>query len=316
MATALILILQRAAYSLGTLALVSVIIFAAVEVLPGDIPSRILGREAPLASREQLRKELKLDRPAVERYASWAVGVLQGNLGLSLTTRKPVTDMVLPRLGHTLALAGLALVFYLPLSIAPAVVQAFYQNSIADRAISTLTVLVLSTPEFLLATLLLFGFAVVLPIFPPLSQVTAATDGADFVYMITLPAISLAILLSVYGTRLLRESLIELLESDYIRMAELKGLTRRRIVLRHALPNALIPWLNATAINFAFMIGGVVVVERVFVFPGFGSLLVDALQLRDIPVIEASVLVAAAIFIFVNLLADIGAILLNPKLRS
>lgn len=310
------LILQRLVYSLGTLALVSVVIFAAVEVLPGDIPSRLLGREAPLAAREQLRIELGLDRPAVERYATWAGNALRGDFGVSLSLRKPVAEIVYPRLGNTLALAGLALLFYIPLSIAPALVQAFRPNGIADRTISTLTVLVLSTPEFLLATLLLFGFAVVYPIFPPLAQVSAASGPLDFIYMITLPAITLAILLAAYGTRLLRESLVELLDSDFIRMAELKGMTRRRIVLRHALPNALIPWLNATAINIAFMIGGVVVVERVFLFPGFGSLLVDALQLRDIPLVEASVLVAAALFIVVNLAADIGAILLNPRLRS
>jgi peptide/nickel transport system permease protein len=316
MNSVLLLIAQRLAYSLGTLALVSVIIFAAVEVLPGDIPSRILGREAPAAAREQLRLELKLDRPAVERYATWAAGAVVGDFGTSLSTRRPVADVVFPRLANTLALAGLAMLIYIPLSIIPALVQAFYPNRLPDRTISTLTVLVLSTPEFLLATLLLFGFAVVFPIFPPLSQVAAAGSAVEYLYMIFLPAVSLAILLAVYGTRLLRESLIELLESDFIRMAELKGLSRRRVVLRHALPNALIPWLNATAINFAFMIGGVVVVERVFVFPGFGSLLVDALQLRDVPLIEASVLIAALIFIAVNLIADIGAILLNPKLRT
>jgi peptide/nickel transport system permease protein len=309
-------ILRRLVYSLGTLALVSIIIFAAVEVLPGDIPSRILGREAPLEAREKLRVELGLDRPVVERYATWAGNALRGNFGVSLTAHKPVSEIVFLRIGNTLALAGLALVFYVPLSIAPALVQAFRPNGVADRTISTLTVLVLSTPEFLLATLLLFGAAVAYPIFPPLAQVSAASGPLEFIYMITLPAITLAILLAAYGTRLLRENLIELLDSDFIRMAELKGLTRRRIVLRHALPNALIPWLNATALNIAFMIGGVVVVERVFLFPGFGSLLVDALQLRDIPLVEASVLLAAALFIIANLAADIGAILLNPRLRS
>ncbi|WP_137387868.1 ABC transporter permease [Rhodoligotrophos defluvii] len=316
MNAALTLILHRLVYSLGTLALVSVIIFAAVEVLPGDIPSRILGREAPLEAREKLRVELGLNRPAVERYFDWAAGALRGDFGTSISARRPVADMVWARLSNTLALAGLALLIYIPLSIIPALVQALYANKLPDRIISTLTVLVLSTPEFLLATLLLFGLAVALPLFPPLAQVSAATGPLDFIRIITLPALSLAILLAVYGTRLLRESLIELLDSDFIRMAELKGLPRRRIILRHALPNALIPWLNATAINFAFMIGGVVVVERVFIFPGFGSLLVDALQLRDIPLIEASVLIAAFIFIAVNLLADIGAILLNPKLRT
>lgn len=310
------LVVQRITYSLGTLALVSVIIFAAVEVLPGDVAARILGRESSLQAREKLRVELGLDRPVVERYLTWAGGALTGDLGMSLTARKPVAGIVFGRLANTLALAGFALLLYIPLSILPALVQAFRPDGLADRTISTLTILVLSTPEFLFSTLLLFGLAVVFPVFPPLSQVSGAANALQYLHMITLPAVSLALLLAVSGTRLLRESLVELMDSDFVRMAELKGLSRRRIVLRHALPNALIPWLNATAINFAFMIGGVVVVERVFVFPGFGSLLVDALQLRDVPLIEASVLVAAAIFIAVNLVADVGAILLNPKLRS
>lgn len=316
MNTALSLIIQRLIYSIGTLALVSVIIFAAVEVLPGDVAGRILGRESSPEARAQLRTELGLDRPLVERYLTWAGGAVTGDFGKSLSARKPVAEVVSTRLGNTLALAAFAMLLYVPLSIIPALVQAFYPNRLPDRAISTLTILILSTPEFLLSTLILFGLAVVYPIFPPLSQVSGAANVWQFLYMITLPALSLAILLAVSGTRLLRESMIDLLDSDFIRMAELKGMSRRRIVLRHALPNALIPWLNATAINFAFMIGGVVVVERVFVFPGFGSLLVDAMQTRDIPLIEASVLIAAFIFIAVNLIADIGAVLLNPKLRT
>jgi len=316
MNSVLTLILQRIFYSLGTLVLVSIIIFAAVEVLPGDVAARILGRESTEASRIQLRTELGLDRPVVERYVTWAAGAMQGDFGTSLSARKPVAEIVSTRLANTLALAAFAMLLYIPLSIIPALIQATYPNRLPDRFVSTLTILILSTPEFLLSTLLLFGLAVVFPIFPPLSQVSGAATLGQYIYMITLPAVSLAILLAVSGTRLLRESLIELLESDFIRMAELKGMSRRRIVLRHALPNALIPWLNATAINFAFMIGGVVVVERVFVFPGFGSLLVDAMQLRDIPLIEASVLIAAFIFITVNLIADVGAVLLNPKLRS
>ncbi len=316
MNTILSLVIQRIVYSLGTLTLVSVIIFAAVEVLPGDVAARILGRESTLEARQKLRVELGLDRPVVERYFTWAGGALTGDLGTSLTAKKPVDEIVFGRLANTLSLAGFALLLYIPLSILPALVQAFRPDGFADRAISTLTILILSTPEFLFSTLLLFGLAVAFPIFPPLSQVSAATNALQYLHMITLPAVSLALLLAVSGTRLLRESLVELMDSDFVRMAELKGLSRRRIVMRHALPNALIPWLNATAINFAFMIGGVVVVERVFVFPGFGSLLVDALQLRDVPLIEASVLAAAAVFIAVNLIADIGAILLNPKLRS
>jgi peptide/nickel transport system permease protein len=226
-----------------------------------------------------------------------------------------VADTLGPRLGNTLALAGLALMFYVPLSIVPALLQARRPDSGMDRGLSALTVLILSTPEFVFATVLLFALAVWVPLFPPIVQVTSEMTWGAWLHALALPALTLAILLATYGTRLLRESLIEIMRSDYVRLAEFKGLSERRILFRHVLPNALIPWFNATALNVAFMIGGVVVVEKVFGFPGFGSMLVDALQLRDLPVISAGVLIAAALFIAVNLLADIGAMVVNPRLR-
>jgi peptide/nickel transport system permease protein len=310
------LVATRVLSSALTLFLVSVIVFAAVEVLPGDVASRILGREAPEAAKERLRDELNLNAPVLERYADWAGGTLHGDFGTSISARKPVDEVLVPRLVNTLALAGLAFLIYVPLSILPAILQSQRPDGRLDRLISGLTILILSTPEFLLATLLLFAFAVVLPVFPPMAQVQTATDPMGFLWMILLPAIALALLMATYGVRLLRESLIELMQSDFVRMARLKGLSPRRVLWRHALPNAVVPWLNATALNMAFMIGGVVVVERVFAFPGFGSILVDALQLRDLPLIEAGVLIAAALFIALNLLADLLSMALNPRLRA
>jgi peptide/nickel transport system permease protein len=310
------LVATRILSSVLTLFLVSAIIFAAVEVLPGDVASRILGREAPEAAKQRLREELNLHAPVLERYADWAGGALRGDFGTSISARQPVDDVLWPRLANTLALAGLAFLFYVPLSILPAILQSRRPDGRLDRLISGLTILILSMPEFLLATLLLFAFAVALPVFPPMAQVQTAADPIEFIWMILLPAIALALLMATYGVRLLRESLIELMGSDFVRMARLKGLSPRRVLWRHALPNAVVPWLNATALNVAFMIGGVVVVERVFAFPGFGSILVDALQLRDLPLIEAGVLVAAALFILLNLLADLVAMVLNPRLRG
>jgi peptide/nickel transport system permease protein len=157
---------------------------------------------------------------------------------------------------------------------------------------------------------------VTVPLLPAISLVDQSSTALEYFRAMTLPAITLAIVMAVYAVRMLRDNLIEVLGSDYVRMAELKGLSRRRVLLRHALPNALVPTLNITALNLAYLIGGVVVVEKVFSYPGFGSLLVDSLQLRDIPVIEATVLIAAAVYIAANLLADVGAILLNPRLRG
>jgi peptide/nickel transport system permease protein len=174
----------------------------------------------------------------------------------------------------------------------------------------------LSLPDFLLATILLLTFVVMIPLLPAISLVDQTSSAWEYFRAMTLPALTLAIVMAVYAVRMLRDNLIEVLDSDYIRMAELKGLSRRRVLLRHALPNALVPTLNVTALNLAYLVGGVVVVEKVFSYPGFGSLLVDSLQLRDLPVIEATVMIAAFVYVAANLIADVAAILLNPRLRT
>lgn len=310
------LILSRLLASVLTLILVSVVVFTAVQGLPGDAAARILGREASDEAKGRLRAELNLDGPLVERYLHWSGEALRGEFGTSFASRQPVAGYLGPRLANTLALSALALLFYIPFSILPAIAQARRPDSLLDRSITVTTVVILSAPEFLSATLMLFAFAVIWPLFPPVVQLTDGMGWPAYVHALLLPALTLGLLLATYGVRLLRESLLEIYRSDFVRMAEFKGLTDRRILWRHVLPNALIPWMNATALNIAFMIGGVVVVEKVFAFPGFGSALVDALQLRDLPVITAGVMVAAAIFILVNLLADIGALVANPRLRS
>jgi peptide/nickel transport system permease protein len=174
----------------------------------------------------------------------------------------------------------------------------------------------LSMPDFLLATILLFTFVVLVPILPAISLVDHSSSALDYLRAMTLPALTLAIVMAVYAVRMLRDNLIEVLDSDYVRMAELKGLSAKRVLLRHALPNALVPTLNVTALNLAYLVGGVVVVEKVFSYPGFGSLLVDSLQLRDLPVIETTVMIAALVYVGANLIADIAAVLLNPRLRT
>lgn len=310
------LILTRILGSFLTLALVSVVIFVSVQGLPGDAATRILGREAPEAAKERLRDEMNLDAPLWERYGDWVGGVLRGDLGTSFAVKKPVADHLGPRLANTLSMAALALLIYLPLSIVPAILQARNPDGRLDGALSATTILINSTPEFLFATIMLFGLAVWVPWFPPIVQLSSEMSWGAWLHALFLPALTLAVLMATYGTRLLRESLIEILHSDHVRLSELRGLSETRILFRHVLPNALIPWMNATALNIAFLIGGVVVVEKVFGFAGFGSMLVDSLQLRDLPVITAGVMVAAGLFILVNLLADLGAILVNPRLRG
>lgn len=309
------LVFQRLLTSALTLLLVSVIIFAVVELLPGDVATRILGRDATPETVALFRERMNLDAPPVERFGVWLGNILSGNFGHALTSGRPISEILAPRIRNTLILAALALLLYLPLSLVPAVVQALYRDRPVDQLLSVLNLIAVSLPDFLLGTLLLIVFAVTMPIFPVMSLVDETSSIAEYLRACALPAATLAIVMAAYAVRMLRDNLIEILDADFIRMAELKGLSRTKVLVRHALPNALVPTLNVTALNLAYVIGGVVIVERVFSYPGFGSLTVDALTLRDVPLIEATVLIAAAVYIVANLLADIGAMLLNPRLR-
>jgi peptide/nickel transport system permease protein len=306
----------RVLISLLTLLIVSALIFWILEVLPGDVASRILGRDATPETLALLRAQLHLGDPALTRYLRWLGGMATGDFGTALTSSRPIVTILEPRIFNTVLLAGYAFLIYLPLALVPALIQAVRRDRPADHALSAVTLVLLSMPDFLIATLLLVTFVVAVPLLPAISLVDQSSTALEYFRAMTLPAITLAVVMAVYAVRMLRDNLIEVLGSDYVRMAELKGLSRRKVLLRHALPNALVPTLNVTALNLAYLIGGVVVVEKVFSYPGFGSLLVDSLQLRDLPLIEATVLIAAAVYIAANLLADIGAILLNPRLRA
>lgn len=310
------LVIRRALMSVVTLLLVSLIIFSMLEILPGDVASRILGRDATPETLAQLRIELGLDRSAPERYLAWLGGLVTGDLGKSLVSSRPVTEILGPRIFNTVLLSAYAFLIYLPLTVFPAILQALHRDRSVDHGFSVITLVLLSVPDFLLATILLLAFVVMLPVLPAISLVDHTSTAWEYFRAMTLPALTLAIVMAVYAVRMLRDNLIEVLDSDYIRMAELKGLSRRRVLLRHALPNALVPTLNVTALNLAYLVGGVVVVEKVFSYPGFGSLLVDSLQLRDLPVVEATVMIASLVYVAANLIADVAAILLNPRLRT
>jgi peptide/nickel transport system permease protein len=310
------LIAGRVLSSVVTLLLVSLLIFSVLEILPGDVATRVLGRDATPESVATLRERLNLNDPAYLRYLTWLGNLAQGDFGVSLISGRRVVDILGPRIFNTLLLSLYAFLLYIPLATLPALIQAVKRDRALDHALSVVTLVLLSIPDFLLATMLMIAFVVMTPLFPAISLVDQSSSAGEYLYAMTLPAVTLAIVMAVYAVRMLRDNLIEVLDSDYIRMAELKGVPNRRVVWRHALPNALVPTLNVTALNLAYLIGGVVIVERVFSYPGFGSLLVDALQLRDLPLIEATVMIAAAVYIAANLIADIGAILLNPRLRT
>jgi peptide/nickel transport system permease protein len=311
-----LLVMRRTLLSAVTLLLVSLIVFSVLEILPGDVATRILGRDATPEALDLLRSELGLDRPAAVRYLDWLGGLMTGDLGRSLVSSRPLSEILAPRIFNTVMLSLYAFVLYLPLTVIPAVIQAMTRDRAPDHAFSVVTLVLLSMPDFLLATILLLAFVLWVPVLPAMSLVDATSGFAEYMRAMTLPAVTLAIVMAVYAVRMLRDNLIEVLDSDYVRMAELKGLSRARVLLRHALPNALVPTLNVTALNLAYLVGGVVVVEKVFSYPGFGTLLVDSLQLRDLPVIEATVMIAALVYVAANLVADVAAILLNPRLRT
>ncbi len=306
----------RILLSILTLLLVSIIIFVIIEVLPGDVASRILGRDATPEALALLREKLHLNDPAIMRYIRWLAGVVQGDFGNALTSSRPIADIIAPRLFNTVLLSIYAFLIYIPLALIPALIQAAWRDEQTDHVISVINLVFLSIPDFLLGTLLLVAFSVAIPIFPAVSMLDENSSALQYLRAMTLPAVTLAIAMAIAAVRMLRDNLIEVLDSEYVRMAELKGLPPRSVLLRHALPNALVPTLNVTAINLGYLIGGVVIVEKVFSYPGFGRLLVDSLQLRDVPLIEATVVIAAAVYVGANLLADLGALLLNPRLRA
>lgn len=309
-------IFTRIFLSIFTIFLVSITIFVALDVLPGDVATRALGR---FATEEQLaiyRNKMNLDSPVHVRFMIWAGNAAQGDFGYSLMSERPVTDIIAPKLRNTLILALYAFVLHIPLTLILAILSATKRDTLTDYTISVATLVGLSIPEFLLATLLLLSFAVKIPIFPAMSVLENVKTYGDQLRALALPTLTLAIVVSVYSVRMLRENLIEILSSDYIKVASLKGLTTWQVAWRHAVPNALQPTLNTTALNSAYLMGGVVVVERVFAYPGMGSQLINGIQLLDIPVVEAIVLIVATVYILANLVADLAGILLTPRLRT
>ncbi len=310
------MIASRLALAVVTLLAVSAIIFVTTEVLPGDIAARVLGREATATAKAAFRARLHLDRPVYERYWIWLEGALHADFGKALTNDRAVIDVVAPRLRNTLIVGAFAFILYIPVTIGAATSAAVFRGRPIDAVVSVFTLVGLSMPEFVSGTILLLLFAVALPVFPVMSIINEAKTPLETLRVLALPATTLMIIMSVYAIRMLRDNLIEVLDSEYVRMATLKGLRPYKVIFKHALPNAVVPALNVTALNLAYLIGGVVIVERVFAYPGLGSLLVDSILLRDVPVIEAIVLLVSAIYILANLCADIMAIILNPRLRT
>ena len=310
------LILKRIFSALITLLIVSALIYGFLEMLPGDVATRMLGRTATPETLANLREQLGLNEPALKRYFLWLYNIFQGDFGTALTSKRPIAEILAPKIFNTLILSGCAFILYLPLSFITALLQAYYKNKNIDISLSIITLIILSLPDFIIGTIMIIVFVVVFPIFPAISLVGEYSDLSEWFMALVMPSITLALVMSVYAVRMLRDNLIEVLDSEYIFMAKLKGLSKSAVLIKHALPNAIIPTLNVTALNLGFLIGGVVIVEKIFTFPGFGNLLIDSIKFRDLPLVEATILIAAAFYIFANLLTDILSIIFNPKLRK
>lgn len=307
---------ERLALGLVTLIVVSALIFVGVELLPGDLAQQILGQSATPETVAAFRRELGLDQPAVYRYLHWLAGVAHGEFGNSLANGRPISDLLAVRLKNTLFLASFAAAISVPTALFLGILAALYRNSIFDRLCNVIALTWVSLPEFFVAYVLVLFLAVRVALFPAISSIDAEMSLAEMLYRSSLPALTLMLVVIAHMMRMTRAAIINVLASPYVEMARLKGLSRMRVVLFHALPNALAPIINVVALNLAYLVVGVVVVEVVFVYPGLGQLLVDAVTNRDVMVVQSVGLIFAAAYILLNLLADILSIVTNPRLMN
>ena len=297
------------------MAIVSVLIFGVVQILPGDVAVMILGTSATPADLATLRVKLGLNRPAPLRYLDWVGGTLGGDWGISLLYQMPVRPLVLERLERSAVLAGLALVVAVPLAVGLGVISALRRNGLVDQTVGLVTLVAVSLPEFIIGTALILVLAFRFALLPPASLIDPGTSLWRAAPRLVLPTLTLVLALLAHMTRMTRASMLEVLEQPYVRAARLRGLRPRRVIWRHALRNALLSTVGIIAINVGYLIGGIVVVETVFAYPGLGRLMVDAVNHRDVPVIQMAALVIALAYALANLAADLAYAYLDPKIR-
>ena len=309
------LVAQRVALSLLLLLAASALIFAGTQILPGDVAQSILGQSATPEALANLRRDLGLNDPPATRYFNWLWGALQGDLGTALTNGRDIAESIGQRLSNTLFLAFWAAVVSVPLAIGLGLLAVRYRNRWPDKLISGVTLASISIPEFLIGYVLMFYISVKLQWFPSVSTVYPSMGFWEKLNVIALPVAVLTLVVLAHMMRMTRAAILNVMQSAYIETAELKGLTGLQIIWRHAFPNAVAPIVNVVMLNLAYLVVGVVVVEVVFVYPGMGQFLVDHVSKRDVPVVQACGLIFAAVYIGLNLIADLVSILSNPRLR-
>ncbi|ESZ03937.1 ABC transporter permease [Mesorhizobium sp. M1060] len=309
------LVAQRVALGIVLLLAVSVLIFAGTQILPGDVAQAILGQSATPESLANLREQLGLNQPAYIRYFHWLGGVLTGDLGTAMSSGQDIATSINGRLWNTLFLAFWAAIVAVPLAIILGLIAVRYRNGWVDKLISGLALASTSFPEFFIGYVLVYFFAVKYQWFPAISTVYDGMPFGERMQAIALPATALTLVVLAHMMRMTRAAILNVMQSAYVETAELKGLSAFNVIRKHAFPNAIAPIINVVMLNLAYLIVGVVVVEVIFVYPGMGQYLVDHVTKRDVPVVQAVGLVFAAVYISLNIIADIGAIVANPRLR-
>jgi len=309
------LIAQRIALGIVLLLAVSVLIFAGTQILPGDVAQAILGQSATPESLANLREQLGLNDPAYVRYFHWLGGVLTGDLGTAMSSGQDIATSIKERLWNTLFLAFWAAIVAIPLAIILGLTAVRFRNGWVDKLISGLALASTSFPEFFIGYLLVYFFAVKWQIFPAISTVYDGMSFGERMQAIVLPATALTLVVLAHMMRMTRAAILNVMQSAYVETAELKGLSAFAVIRKHAFPNAIAPIINVVMLNLAYLVVGVVVVEVIFVYPGMGQYLVDHVTKRDVPVVQAVGLIFAAVYISLNIIADIAAIVANPRLR-
>jgi len=309
------LLAHRVAISLLSLLAVSALVFAITAVLPGDAAQEQLGQDATPAALEALRAQMGLDVPAPLRYLKWLGGIVRGDLGTSATTQLPVAELVASRLPNSLLLAAVTALFSVPIALTLGIASAVWRGSWFDRAASTAAVAVVSVPEFLVATLAVLVFAVKLRWLPALSYVSDIESIGQMLRAFAMPVLSLCCVIIAQMMRMTRAAVIDQLEAPYIEMVRLKGASPLRMVMAHALPNAIGPIANAVALSLSYLLGGVIIVETIFNYPGIAKLMVDGVSQRDMPLVQTCAMIFCAGYLILVTLADVCGIVANPRLR-
>ena len=298
-----------------TLLVVSLVIFVITELLPGDVAAMMLGKEATPESLERLREDMGLNRPAYERYLSWIGDVLRGDLGDSYTMKLPITDIVGRRLGHSAILAVFAFLVGVPAAVATGIWAGVHPNTKLDRLASMTALVGISVPEFVTGLLLMLLFASTLHLLPSSSIILPGINPLTSPLLLIMPTLTITAVLFAYIMRMARANVIEVMQMDYVRTAILKGLPMRRVILKHVLPNAMLPTITVIASSFGWMLGGLIIVENVFAYPGIGQLLLRSIETHDIPLLEIVTLIVAGTYAISNLLADLSYAALDPRVR-